>query len=50
MGLYHAQLKHGAREKISEVMTTLGFPVIRVEQRDEGMHYFYEDPKSKREF
>ncbi|MGC3957604.1 MAG: hypothetical protein QM813_06475 [Verrucomicrobiota bacterium] len=31
-------------------MTSLGLPVIRVEQRDNGTHYFYEEPKRQREF
>jgi len=50
MGLYQIQLKHGAQEKITEMMTALGFPVTRVEQRDNGTHYFYENPNTKREF
>jgi hypothetical protein len=48
MGLYCLQLKRGAVEKIPEVMTALGFPVTRIEQRDNGTYYFYEDSKSKR--
>jgi hypothetical protein len=49
MGLYRIQLKHGAAERIPAAMTSLGLPVIRVEQRENGAHYFYEDPKSKQE-
>ena len=49
MGLYCIQLKRGAAERIPAAMTSLDLPVIRVEQRENGTHYFYEDPKSKRE-
>jgi hypothetical protein len=50
MGLYRIKLKRGAADKIPEAMTSLGFPITRVEQRDNGRHYFYEEPKSHREF
>jgi hypothetical protein len=49
MGLFRIQLKSGAVESISSTMTSLGLPVMRIEQRVNGTHYFYEDPKSKRE-
>ena len=49
MGLYGIQLKRGAVERIPATMTSLGFPLKRVEQRENGTCYFYEGPKSKLE-
>ena len=48
MGIYRIQLRHGAADRIPAAMDSLGLPVIGVEQRDNGTHYFYENPKSKR--
>jgi hypothetical protein len=36
-------------ERIPETMVSLGLPITRTEQRDNGMYYFYSDPKNKRE-
>jgi hypothetical protein len=49
MGLYRIQLELGAEEKIPSIMTSMGLPIMRIEQRENKTHYFYEDPKSKRE-
>lgn len=49
MGLYRIKLKQGAEEKIPATMISVGLPIIRMEQRENKTHYFYEDPKSKRE-
>ncbi len=49
MGFYRIQLKNRATEEIHATMISLGLPVIRVEQRDNGIYYSYEDPKSKKE-
>jgi len=49
MGLYHIQLKRDAPERIRGLMTSLGLPVTRLEERQNGTYYFYEDPKRKRE-
>jgi hypothetical protein len=49
MGLYRIQLKQGAEEKIPAKMISMGLPIIRIEPRENKTHYFYEDPKSKRE-
>ena len=50
MGLYRIQLKREAVDSIPVLMTSLGFPVTRVEERDNGTYYFYKDPKKKKEF
>lgn len=49
MGLYRIQLKEQASSKIHATMASIGLPVVRVEQRDNGTYYFYEDPKTKKE-
>src|SRR6187549_2464125 len=49
MGLFRIQLKPGAAESFSATMIAIGLPVTRIEQRDNGTHYFYDDPESKRE-
>lgn len=50
MGLYCILMKPGAVEKIPETMASLGCPVIRIEQRENGTYYFYEDPGNAREY
>lgn len=49
MGLCRAQLKPGMAERIPETMASLGLPITRVEQRENGLYHFYTDPKHKRE-
>ena len=50
MGLYRIQLKHQATSEIHATMASIGLPVVRVEQRDNGTYYFYDDPKTKKEY
>jgi hypothetical protein len=49
MGLYRIQLKQQATSGIHATMASIGLPVVRIEQRDDGTYYFYEDPKTKKE-
>lgn len=50
MGLYRIPLKPGATERIPATMISLGFPIVRVELRENVSYYFYRDPKRQREF
>ena len=50
MGLYRIQLKSHASAEIHTTMSSIGLPVVRVEQRHNGTYYFYEDPKTKKDY
>jgi hypothetical protein len=36
-------------ERVPETMLSLGLPLTRVEQRENGLYHYYRDPESRRE-
>ena len=50
MGQYKIQLKPEAVDSIPAVMTSIGLPVTRVEERHPLTFYFYKDPERQKEF
>jgi lysophospholipid acyltransferase (LPLAT)-like uncharacterized protein len=45
MGVYHIKVRDEKVEKISLLMHSIGFPVIRQEKQENGVCYFCANPK-----
>jgi hypothetical protein len=45
MGLYRIQVRHEKVEAISDLMRTIGFPIVRTESQETGVCYFCINPK-----
>ncbi len=49
MGLYRVKLAVNGAQRIPAVMESLGMPVVRTEERNNGRHLYYSDPGTKKE-
>ena len=45
MGLYRIPIRHEKIGAIPRLMQSIGFPVVRTESREDGVHYFCANPK-----
>ncbi|MGA9701469.1 hypothetical protein [Pseudomonas sp.] len=45
MGLYRIPIRHEKVETVPRLMQSIGFPVVRTENREDGVHYFCANPK-----